>query len=104
MTLVRLFEQKSWLFHTVGNTDPIPNSFTSKYNPLAFNVTYLHKYSHSFGNFTDFLIQFLLKDINSNHGNTMYNSSSLTYQYNIWSSIAVGQLQEKLVLYKEPKI
>ena len=72
-------------------------------------MTYLHKYSHSFGNFTDFLIQFLLKDINSNHGNTTYNSSSLTYQYNIWSSVAVGQLatsqlQEKLVLYKEPKI
>ena len=78
----------------MGNTDPIPNSFTSKYNPwaLAFNVTYLHKYSHSFGNFTDFLIQFLLKDINSNHDNTNYNSSSLTYQYNIWSNVAVSQL------------
>lgn len=45
-------------------------SSVSNYNPLAFDVIYLHKYSHGFSNFTDILIQFLLKNIGSNHGNT----------------------------------
>ena len=45
----------------------LSNSFTLKYNPLAFQC------SHGFCNFTDFLIQFLVKNIGSDHGNTNSN-------------------------------
>ena len=40
------------------------------YNPPAFDMIYLHKYSHGFPNYTDVQIQILLKNINSNCGNT----------------------------------
>ena len=39
------------------------------YNPPAFNI-YLHKYYRGFPNYTDVLIQILLKNINSDRGNT----------------------------------
>lgn len=41
------------------------------YNPLAFDMIYFHKYSYGFSSFTDFLIWFLLKNIDSNCGNTI---------------------------------
>ena len=40
------------------------------YNPPAFNMIYLYKYYHGFPNYTDVLIQILLKNINSDCGNT----------------------------------
>ena len=40
---------------------PWTNSLKSKYNPTAFNVFHLHKYSHGFNYSNDIVIQFFEK-------------------------------------------